>query len=135
MQGWDEALIADALESGRAAAREELDWEEAALADPTRRALPSDSLRRHTPPRFASEVIQGIRQGAAKLFKARAAAAHPLCPCLADVSASSRTVTDACTQQRCSRAPNANFDHFLCWDCKQRISTVCLSRADAKAVS
>ncbi len=70
-QGWDEELIQDALAAGRDAAREELDWEEAALADPTRRSLPGDSLRRYTPPRFASEVIQGIRQGAAKLFKAR----------------------------------------------------------------
>ena len=70
-QGWDEDLIQDALAAGRDAAREELDWEEAALADPTRRSLPGDSLRRYTPPRFASEVIQGIRQGAAKLFKAR----------------------------------------------------------------
>jgi len=69
-QGWDEELIQDALAAGRDAAREELDWEEAALADPTRRSLPGDSLRRYTPPRFASEVIQGIRQGAAKLFKA-----------------------------------------------------------------
>ena len=55
----------------RSAAREEIDWEDVALADPARRTLPSDSLRRYTPPRFASEVIQGIRQGAAKLFKAR----------------------------------------------------------------
>ena len=52
--------------------KEELDDEEGAVEDPLRRAPPSAALRRYTPPRFASEVTQGIRHGAAKLFKVAA---------------------------------------------------------------
>ena len=50
---------------------EELDNEEGAAQDPMRRVMPSAAARRFTPPRFASEVTQGIRHGAAKLFKVR----------------------------------------------------------------
>ena len=50
---------------------EELSNQEGAEQDPLRRTLPAATARRFTPPRFASEVTQGIRHGAAKLFKVR----------------------------------------------------------------